>query len=916
MNKDIARSAATNRPVVAEFPLSAAQLRCWFLETAGTANSSLNVAVRWKLSGDFQVANVESAFQAVIDRHEILRTRFVAPDGNPVQQVVDFVEFKLDLVDIRTIAEDKQAARIEAIAHEVAARPFDLSEPGLIRATLIQLASDRAMLIIVVHQSCFDGFSIRVLGHEIGSATQAFEEGLVPDLPELALQYGDFALWQQEYFTSGAIDEESAYWVDTLKDAPFFEVEPDRSRPLVLQTDAAQTNLDLSANFAARLAKTAQDMGVSTFTLGSAVFSACLHRLSGAEDILFGTQIAGRTDADLDPLIGVFINNLVLRFKTTPQTLLSEHVASAKPVVEGALVHQAMPFNALVERLNPVRDPSRLPLLSVNFNLQHVFMESRSYGGLELASSPSHAAGTIYDLDLAVMGRPTGWQLNLEYATALFDTATAQGILTLVANAFELFFSNPNARLSDIELPESLAERGQDDRKCLSDVEYLLGAHPMVKEAAVIRTTDAVYGFVVPGETGFSPLEHLPQTIIDDLASNPVAQSLAGISIVADFPRTAAGSINKSLLKVPRKIADNVRNSPALVNIIEALRSDWQELLGCDVTTSTKSFFDLGGHSVLVLRLLTRIRQQWGLSLNVTQLYENATLAELARLVDSRLRAGQAAEQDEWRFMRLRREGEGLPLVAVNNAATGLALSTLGSHPRQVSCARIFDGDRGISLEDQPFEDIAAQYADVIRQAQPDGPYLLYGNCVHGNLALEAARILHRNGATIAGVVMKDVWEPTYTNVMWQNPKTRMREKRHALRTRLRAWRDGEITTAALLGSYRIFRRSGVLQLATWLGLIDRVRRSDLDTDQELFVSFVSRMRDAYRPGPVNFPVLHVVTDISPQGPGFRPSIGWEDVVAPEMLKTVHINKVLVLREKRVGVEAMAQEIEQFLEER
>lgn len=900
--------------IVAEFPLSATQTRCWFLDRMQPGNPSLNVAVRWELRGQVQTASIERAFQTVVDRHEILRTRFVEKDGAPMQQVVAGVPFKLDTVDIRAVPEAQQMARVDDIAHEVAERPFDLGQPGLIRATLIRLAADRAILTFVVHQSCFDGASIRVLGYEIGTAAQAFEEGRSPDLPDLPLQYGDFALWQQEYFASGVLEEEGAYWEDRLKDAPYFEVEPDRPRPPVKGTAVAQVNLDLPADFGDRLAAAAQAAGVSPFTYGCALFSASLARATGRDDVLFGTQIAGRLDSDLDPMIGVFINNLVLRFAAPEGRALSEHLAEAKQVVEGALTHQSMPFNAIVERLNPRRDPSRTPLISINFNLQQVFMETRTYGSFELRSSPSHAPGAIYDLDLAVMGRPSGWQMNLEYALALFERETAEAILDLVRGAFETAFADPSRPLSAIPVPPLLSERGQDDRRRISAAEHALAAHPMVREAAVIRTAEALYGFVIPQATGALPLEDLPQKIMGEVTGEAVAD-LSGVSVVADFPRSSTGTINRSALTAPRG-ADRAKAATARPDILAAIQGDFAEVLGVEGITPASHFFDLGGHSVLVLRLLTKLRDRWGVGLDVTQVYEHSTPADLARLVTARLDCqAEAAPSEDWRIMRLRREGQGLPLIAVNNAATALALGTAGSAPRVTSCVRVFDAGRGLALDDRPFEAIAAEYAGVIRKAQPEGPYLLYGNCVHGNLALEAARVLQRDGAEIAGVVMKDVWEPGYTSALPQDPKLNRQEKIHALRTRLRAVRAGEMSVSALLGMYSITRKLGILQLGTKLGLIARVKRSDLEADQERFISHVSRKRDAYRPAPVDFPVLHVVTGITPSGGGFSPSIGWEAVVAADKLTTVRLPKVLVLRDKRVGVEAMAQEMERFLGE-
>ena len=905
-----------DQTVIAEFPLSTTQMRCWFLDQLEPGNPSLNVAVRWELRGKLQTQSLERAFQTVIDRHEILRTRFVERDGAPVQQVLGAVTFKLDRIDLSAIDPADQGQRIEEIAHENAKRRFDLSQGGLIRATHVRLASDRAMILFVVHQSCFDGFSIKVLGREIGIAAQAYEAGQVPDLPELPLQYGDFTLWQAEYLASGVLEEESAYWLTNLANAPYFEIAPDKPRQAVKSTNAAAVTIDCPANFGPDLERISQRLGVSPFTFGAAIFAGCLGRINGCADVLFGTQIAGRLDSELDPLIGVFINNLVLRFKAEAQCSIADHVLQAKSVIEGALSHQAMPFNTLVERLNPPRDPSRTPMISVNFNLQSVFMESKTYGDFSLSSSQSHAPGAIYDLDLAVMSRPAGWQMNLEYASDLFDAATAQSIVDMMAGAFALAFADEAAALGQIALPPDLETRGQADRQTCAALEHALLGHKMVAEAIVLNDGDVFYGFVVPGDTGTLPLEGLSQKILDAVSGPVLPAQLLGLSLLGSLPRTAQGDVNKAVLKVPAQVSTPHKTGTIDPDVMAQLKQDWVEILNLSSIPADASFFDLGGHSVLVLRQLARIRKRWSVALDVTAIYENASLTELARLVSGRIATPSEAPAKDWRFMTLSKTGEGQPLIAINNAATGLALATAGSHRREVHCARIVEADKSFDLEDQSFEQIAAAYADVIRAGQPQGPYLLYGNCVHGNLALETARHLHASGAEIAAVVMKDVWEPGYTEALLADPKTRRREKRHMLRMRLRELRNGEMSLGTFLRYYSLARRSGLLALGTKLGLFERRHNSDLSLHQERFISQISAKRDIYRPKPVRFPVLHVVTDTTPQGAGFQPSIGWEDVVEGEFLRTVKLKKVLIEQDRRIGIDVMAREIEVFLTER
>lgn len=905
------QAVAEARTVIARFPLSTTQQRCWFLDQMQPGNPALNVAVRWEMTGKVNAPLLERAFQTVIARHEVLRTQFAEVDGTAEQQVVDQVAFKLDEVDLRTIKPEAQSARVDAIAHDFAERPFDLLQPGLIRAVLVWLSADRAVIIFVVHQSCFDGYSIRVLGQEIGTAMAAFSAGEEPVLPELPLQYGDFTLWQRDYLDSGVLEEESAYWLNRLEGVGYFEVQPDKPRPPVKSTQVDLVMRDLPADFGARLEATSKRLGVSPFTFGAAIFSAALGRMTGAQDVLFGTQIAGRLDTDLEALIGVFINNMVLQFDVAPESTVSGHVAAAKQVVEGALTHQTMPFNTLVERVNPPRDASRTPLISVNFNLQSVFMESKTYGDVTLRSIPSHAPGAIYDLDLAVMGRPTGWQLNLEYAVTLFEKATVEGILDLVAGAFDYAFDNVNARLDAMPLPASLAARQAGD-DLVATAEQALLSHRMVADAAVVVDGEGLYGFIVPGETGTTPLEDLPERIRGAVADD-AGLDLTGISLLGALPRTSTGAVNKTLLRTPQR-RTAVTRAEVAPEVLTALKDDWLDILDVPNVPSDAHFFNLGGHSVLVLRQLAKIRDRWGVTLDVTALYENPELGDLARLVLSKMEAAPEAEKD-WRFMTLGAKGDVQPLVVINNAATGLAMTTAGPDPRPVSCARVTDGARGLALADQSFTEIGAEYVDVIRSNQPHGPYLFYGNCVHGNLALEVARQLQSQGAEIAGVVMKDVWEPGYAAGILEDAGLKRREKWYTLRTRLRAVRAGEMSWSTLLRFYSIFRKTGVVVLGERLGLLDRTHRTDLDEEQEAFVSYVSRQRDIYRPEPIDFPVLHIVTVITPTGRGFAPSIGWEDVVAEGCLTTIHHDKVMVLRDKRVGVDLMAHDLAVFLGE-
>ena len=228
---------------------------------------------------------------------------------------------------------------------------------------------------------------------------------------------------------------------------------------------------------------------------------------------------------------------------------------------------------------------------------------------------------------------------------------------------------------------------------------------------------------------------------------------------------------------------------------------------------------------------------------------------------------------------------------------------------------RLFDGTRGIDQSERTFEEIAEEYAKVVREAQPQGPYMLFGICVHGNVALETARILHAQGEEIACVVIKDVWEPHFIEKMFKSRKLVRADRAHTLKRKFKRYRDGNMSFAAFLGSYRLVRMTGILQVAQAIGLIDRVKRSDLEAEQERFVDYLTHARDCYKPEMLDFPVLHVVTEDVPDVEGFRPSIGWDHYVTKGKLRNVEIPEVLVHRGLKVGTDQVAKELESFINE-
>ena len=447
------------------FPCSASQQRCWFIQSLNPDSTVLNIALRWEIKGAFSASTIEQAFQTIIDRHEILRTRFVEKDGEPVQKVADRYAFSLSVIDLTIIPETEQLDQAEALGNLEARKPFDLGQLPLLRVTLLRLSADHAFLLVTVHQIAFDGWSIRNLAHEFGTIAAALDANRPHGLPELASRNMAIIVFGRKNISPAAASmRRSPIGKASSRARPISKFVQIMSDPLNQATEAKSSPLMMPPALGDKLEEAARNHNLTLFSFGCAVTAAMLHRYSGQTDIIFGTQIAGRDDPDLETMIGVFLNNLVLRFDASGDPSFEEFLARVNETVEEALMHQHVPFHKLVELLNPPRDPKRTPLICIDFNVLRDVMDHRSYGGFELRGQPSLSAGSLYDLNFFLVHWPNGWRLAVEFNTDLYERRTVEGMLEFLMTAFELAIFNPGARLSSLTPPvrDQLAPSSED----------------------------------------------------------------------------------------------------------------------------------------------------------------------------------------------------------------------------------------------------------------------------------------------------------------------------------------------------------------------------------------------------------------------------------------------------------------------
>ncbi|HEX7774674.1 MAG TPA: condensation domain-containing protein, partial [Pyrinomonadaceae bacterium] len=333
-------------------PLSFARERLWFLHQMLEDKSPYNMPAQVLLSGELDVAALERAFNEVVRRHESLRTSFSDSAGTPRQVIAPELPVALAVTDLSHLAPDERAAQAAALADSEARLPFDLSRPPLFRAALLRLSATEHHLLLTLHHVVADGWSIRVLVRELSALYESFRASVAAPLPALPIQYADYSVWQREWLAGAELERQLGYWRERLRSAPpLLEIPADRPRPAVQSFRGARLPVKLSASVATAVKDFARSGGATSFMVLLAAFEALLWRYTGQDDIVIGTPVANRNRAEVEGLIGYFANTLVLRTDLSGGPTFRQLVDRVRETSLGALAHQDLPFEKLVEEL-------------------------------------------------------------------------------------------------------------------------------------------------------------------------------------------------------------------------------------------------------------------------------------------------------------------------------------------------------------------------------------------------------------------------------------------------------------------------------------------------------------------------------------------------------------------------------------
>ncbi len=443
----IERRTTREQPV----PLSFAQQRLWFLYQLEPESFAYNIPTALRLTGRLDVKGLEQSINETIRRHESLRTLFRELDGQPLQTVVPELKLSLTVQDLQHLSAEKREAEAVRRATEEARRPFDLEQLPLVRVRLLRLSEQEHVLLFIIHHIIADGWSMGVLVNEVAALYKAYLEGKASPLAELPIQYTDFSEWQRGWLTGKIFERQLEYWKGQLGgELPVLELPTDRKRPARQSFHGAISSLALPPEMSATLKRLSQQEGATLFMLLLAAFQTLLHRYTHQSEILVGTGIANRNRAELEGLIGFFVNTLVLRTDFSGDPTFRELLGRVREVTLGAYAHQDLPFEKLVEELQPERNLSRNPIFQVTLALQNTPMPAFELPGLTLRTQEFESLTTRFDLEFHLWDLPEGIQGYLFYSTDLFDETTIARLLGHFEKLLEEIVSNPDLPVSRI----------------------------------------------------------------------------------------------------------------------------------------------------------------------------------------------------------------------------------------------------------------------------------------------------------------------------------------------------------------------------------------------------------------------------------------------------------------------------------
>ncbi|KJH70631.1 non-ribosomal peptide synthetase [Aliterella atlantica] len=451
--KAIAQAISPVATSINEYPLSFAQQRLWFFDQLEPGNPFYNMAIAARLTGSANIAVLEESLNAIIQRHAVLRTTFTNRKGKALQVIAPSLTVKIPIIDLEKLEAPEQTADLERSMRLEARQPIDLTSGCLLRCTLVRLQPTEHIMLLTIHHIAADGWSMGVFLQELAAFYQAFLTGKPPALAELPIQYTDFAVWQRNWLQKDVLDSQLRYWQQQLsKPLPVLDLPTDYPRPPVQSFVGSKREFALSKSLTAALKTVSRQEGVTLFMTLLAAFKVLLYRYSGQSDILVGSPVANRNHQELKPLIGCFVNTLALRTNLSENLTFTQLLKQIREVTLGAYAHQDLPFDQLVETVQPERDLSRHPLFQVWFALHNTPLPALQVADITLTRLTVDVGTVQLDLSFDMEETSQGMIGWVEYSTDLFNADTINRMIGHFTTLLASIVQNPEQSLVDLPM--------------------------------------------------------------------------------------------------------------------------------------------------------------------------------------------------------------------------------------------------------------------------------------------------------------------------------------------------------------------------------------------------------------------------------------------------------------------------------
>jgi acyl carrier protein len=619
------------REIGSESPLSFAQERLWFLDQIGVERATYNLPIGRHIYGPLSVAALRQGLWEIARRHEVLRTSFPVSDRVPVQAVASNPSVDVQIVNLESLSPEDQERVIQQLVSEAARHPFDLKCDPLLRTVLLQLGGDTHVLVLTFHHIVFDGWSYAVFMKEITSLYEAYSAGRPSSLAPLPIQYADFAVWQRQFLTGERLDSQTSYWKEQLGESiTALDLPTDMPRFAGHSSRGAVESIDLSSELTDKVKALSQSEGVTLFMTFLAAFETLIYRYTGQEDLVVCSSIACRDRSQTQSLIGCFNNIVVMNTDFSGSPTFRDALRETRRVVSGATKYQDLPF----QRLLDIPHVGRIPLTRAMFGLIYDPTKSLQLSGARVDFMDVHNGTADFELSLTVQIATDKLTVMLDYNAELFNRDSITQMLHNYHAILRQAVVDPGETISSIPLN---MQRGPRQASVggflvnLDEVESTLRGNDQIRECGVL-VNDL-------GE-GISELVAVYESeeLISTLSLRRfAAQRLPDHAVPGRYVQVEKVPLNR-LRKIdyhalqdierdygPRRTGSAPPDTPMEKQIAEV----WRDVLGVEDIGVHDNFFDLGGHSMAAMRVMTVIEEQLGVQVPFTE-FMNQTLGQIA----------------------------------------------------------------------------------------------------------------------------------------------------------------------------------------------------------------------------------------------------------------------------------------------